>query len=62
MNEDKYAQKMEIKLEDIQAVVTALMKAGYQVLCQQDGETMDVVMIEYLDSEFTGTHFIEDEV
>lgn len=62
MNEDKYAQKMEIKLEDMQAVITALMKAGYQVLCQQDGETMDVVMIEYLDSEFTGTHFIEDEV
>ena len=61
MNEDKYVQNMEIKLEDTQAVVAALMKAGYQVLCWQDGETMDVVVIEYIDPEFTGTHFVEVE-
>ena len=62
MNENKYVQSMEIKLEDMQTVVIALMKAGYQVLCQQDGESMEVVMISYIDPEFTGTHFIETDI
>lgn len=59
MNEDKYAQKMEIKLEDIQAVVTALMKSGYQVLCWQDGESMDIVMIDYVHPKYEG-HWFEE--
>ena len=57
----KYAQTMEIKLEDMQAVVSALMKSNYQVLCRQDGESMDIVMIDYLDPDFSGTHFVEEE-
>jgi hypothetical protein len=62
MNEDKYVQSMEIKIEDMQTVVMALMKAGYQVLCWQDGESMEVVVIEYIDPKFTGTHFVEEEI
>lgn len=59
--EEKYAQHMEIKLEDMSLVVEALMRVGYQVLCQQDGESMDWVMIDYVDYKNCGHYFGECE-
>lgn len=59
--EEKYAQHMEIKLEDMSFVVEALMRVGYQVLCQQDGESMDWVMIDYVNREHSGHWFEECE-
>lgn len=58
---ERYAQHMEIQLDDMQLVVTALMKSGYQVLCLQDGESMDVVMIHYVRPKYTGHYFGEVE-
>lgn len=59
--EEKYAQHMEIKIEDMDFVIQALMKSGYQVLCRQDGESMDVVMIDYVHTEYSGHYFEECE-
>ena len=57
--EDTYAQHMEIKIEDMDKVLLGLMNAGYECLVSQDGESMDVVMIDYVNPEYTGHRFEE---
>lgn len=59
--EEKYSQRMEINISDMEAVVKALMRAGYQVLCSQDGESTDIVIIEYLCPASSGHRFEETE-
>ena len=57
----KYSQHMEILIEDFQFVAEALMKAGYQVLSYQDGESMDIVQIDYIHPKYAGRIFEETE-
>lgn len=57
----KYAQHMEILVEDFQFVAEALMKAGYQVLSYQDKESPEVVMIDYVHPKYEGRIFEETE-
>ena len=56
-----YAQEMEIKIEDMDLVLRALMNAGYQCLVSQDGESMDIVIIKYVCPKYTGHCFREIE-
>ena len=58
--EERYAQSMEINIFDMDDVVRALMKAGYEVLCSQDGESEDVVIISYIHPKYTHHRFVED--
>ena len=60
-NTKKYAQHMEIKLEDMKEMLKSLMRAGYDCRVRQDGESMDIVMIDYLHPEWNGCNFVESE-
>jgi len=57
--EDTYAQHMEIKIEDMDWMLRGLMNAGYECRVCQDGESMDVVMIDYVHPKYTGHRFEE---
>ena len=57
-----YAQRMDIEVEKMAPVIDALMDAGYQVLCSKDGETKEMVIIEYVHPKFTGHCFVEEEI
>jgi hypothetical protein len=37
------------------------MKAGYQVLSYQDGESENIVMIDYIHPKYDGKTFVEVE-
>lgn len=58
---EKYAQHMEIEVNDMDGVLRALMASGYQCLVSQDGETMSVVGIDYVHPEYEGRRFVETE-
>lgn len=53
-----YAQEAEIPLEYFPAFLDALLKSGYQCLCSLDSES-NIVIVEYLDPHFCGSHFEE---
>lgn len=57
--EDTYAQHMEIKIEDMDWMLRGLMNAGYECRVCQDGESMDIVMIDYINPMFSGHYFAE---
>lgn len=59
--EDTYAQHMEIKIEDMGWMLQGLMNAGYECRVCQDGESMDVVMIDYINPMFSGHYFAEGD-
>lgn len=59
--EDTYTQHMEIKIEDMDWMLRGLVNAGYECRVCQDGESMDVVMIDYLHPKREGHNFIESE-
>lgn len=59
VDEEKYAQRIEINIADMSAMLTILMKNGYDCLVWQDGESMDWVTIEYISREYTGHRFEE---
>lgn len=59
---NNYAQNFSIHLEDLGTVVSALMKAGYDVVCRQDGESKHIVMLEILHPKYSGHYFREDEI
>lgn len=59
VDEEKYAQSMEINITDMWPVLKALMSAGYECLVSQDGESTDIVVIQYLHREYTG-HWFEE--
>ena len=61
VSQDKCSQHMEIALEDFSFVAEALMKVGYQVLSYQDGESMDIVQIDYIHPKYEGKIFKETE-
>lgn len=56
---NKYARHIEVKAEDMSAVVSALTKTGYQCLVTQDGESMDYFSIDILHPEFE-CHWFEE--
>lgn len=58
---EKYTQHMEIKIEDMDCILRGLMKSGYECRVRQDGESMDIVMIDYLHPEWNGCNFVESE-
>ena len=58
---ERYAQRVEIDIKDIAEFTKILMKNGYEVRMRQDGASMDIAMIEFIDPEFTGHHFEETE-
>lgn len=59
--EDTYAQHMEIKTEDMDWMLRGLMNAGYECRVCQDGESMDVVMTDYINPMFSGHCFAEGD-
>lgn len=61
MTKNNEAQHMEILIEDFAFVAEALMKVGYQILSYQDGESNDVVMIDYIHPKFSGRCFVEEK-
>ena len=58
---EKYAQHMEIKLEDMDRVLRGLLNNGYNCHVWQDGESMDIVGIDYIRPEYDGHRFAEVE-
>ena len=59
---EPYAQRMDIEVRKMAPVIDALMDAGYQVLCCKDGESQDIVIIEFVHPKFTGHRFAEEEI
>ena len=58
---EKYAQHIEIKIEDMDCILRGLMKSGYECRVSQDGESMEVVTIDYLNPKWDGHNFVESE-
>lgn len=58
---ERIAQRMEVRIEDFETIVRILMRNGYQVLCSQDGESEDIVIINYLNPLYSGHYFGEIE-
>lgn len=58
---ERESQHVEICLKDIAAFLPPLLAAGYECVLSQDGESIDIVMIDYLNPKFTGHHFCETE-
>lgn len=49
---------MEINVAYVDDVARALLKSGYQVLLWQDGESDDVVVIEYVHPNYDEARFV----
>lgn len=56
---ERYAQRMEINIKDMATVLTVLMSVGYECRVFQDGETMSIVIIEFVNPTYSGHHFDE---
>ncbi len=57
----EYAQHVELHVEDVMKVLTALLNAGYECRIWSDGESTDYVAIDFINPEFTGHSFVESE-
>ena len=58
---EKYSQHVEINVKDASAVILALINAGYECRIWNDGESMDIVMIDCVHPEYDGHTFEEVE-
>lgn len=58
---EKYAQHVEINVNDASDVILALINAGYECRVWNDGESMEVVAIDYIHPEYDGHTFKEVE-
>lgn len=54
-------QRIEINVEDLSKVVLSLTKNGYQCLVWQDGESMNVVVVEFCHPEYESRRFVLDD-
>ena len=49
---------IEVNTEDFPKLVEILLKNGYDVLCRQDGESLDVVMIDFVNPDYAEECFL----
>ena len=54
-------QNLEINSCDIGSLLNILMDAGYQCVCEKDGISNEVTLVQVIHPEYTGRKFVVSE-